>query len=218
MEIKEEKKVIEKSQQVLMDIGILDAKSSNQMMDLGPAPHASTTTSEQQQMLVVGDGREAQIKMDVVFEFGTDVMDNISNTTSNTTSITLPTTNTVENIIKSENTNQNTNQDQNGDTLHLPATQLIANKESSFLGPEWATKFRTVDPLPPPSEATQRRIDAKKRQAAVLHETHMKQTSYRENIRKGLGADGRQLDISSLSRLASMAATYLHLTGRFDVH
>ena len=220
-EVQEEKNMMEMTQPALIDVSTLDDNSSKKMLEFGSTPHTLDQTAEQQLTIVVEDGRESQLKMDIIVEFGTDVMDCASDTTLITTSIALPTANTTQNIaIKPDITTEN------GSTLDLPPTQSstvqsppsqsvqsIVNKGTGFLGPEWGTKSQ---PLPVPPEATQRRIDAKKRAAAVLHETHMKQNAYRENFRKGLGGDGRQLNISSLSRLASMAATYLHLTGKLE--
>lgn len=220
-EKQDEKNMMEMTQPALIDVSTLDDNSSKKMLESGSIPHTLDQTAEQQHTIVVEDGRESQLKMDIIVEFGTDVMDWVSDTTLITTSIALPTANATQNIaIKPDITIEN------GSTVHLHPTQSnivqsppsqsvqsIVNKGSGFLGPEWGTKSQ---PLPVPPEAIQRRIDAKKRAAAVLYETHMKQNAFRENFRKGLGGDGRQLNISSLSRLASMAATYLHLTGKFE--
>lgn len=71
-------------------------------------------------------------------------------------------------------------------------------------------------PLPGPQDATMRRAEAKKRAMGMIVEAHHRYRRQRSCLMRGLGPDGREMDISSLSRVASMAAVYLHLTGECE--
>jgi hypothetical protein len=75
---------------------------------------------------------------------------------------------------------------------------------------------RPAPPRPPigPQDASMKRAETKRKAQSMITDAHHRFLRERSNMRRGLGPDGREMDISSLSRVASMAAVYLHLTGK----
>ena len=71
-------------------------------------------------------------------------------------------------------------------------------------------------PRPPtgPQDAAMKRAETKRKAQSIIADAHHRFMRERNCLRRGLGANGREMDISSLSRVASMAAVYLHLTGK----
>ena len=71
-------------------------------------------------------------------------------------------------------------------------------------------------PRPPtgPQDAAMKRAETKRKAQSMIADAHHRFMRERNCLRRGLGANGREMDISSLSRVASMAAVYLHLTGK----
>jgi hypothetical protein len=65
-----------------------------------------------------------------------------------------------------------------------------------------------------PQDASMKRAETKRKAQSMITDAHHRFLRERSNMRRGLGPDGREMDISSLSRVASMAAVYLHLTGK----
>ena len=64
-----------------------------------------------------------------------------------------------------------------------------------------------------PPDAAMKRAETKRKAQSQISDAHYRYVRGRSNMKRGLREDGREMDISALSRVASMAAVYLHLTG-----
>ena len=99
-----------------------------------------------------------------------------------------------KNINGNENVliNENGNEKDNGLTIIVKTENSISNEVQS---------------------AVSKRTESKRRTTAMMNDVNARFLKNRKYMSLGLGENGEELDISALTRLASLAAIYIHATG-----
>ena len=91
---------------------------------------------------------------------------------------------------------------------------VLANESGDGNGSGITIVVKTENPISNEIQsAVSKRTESKRRTTAMMNDVNARFLKNRKYMSLGLGENGEELDISALTRLASLAAIYIHATG-----